>query len=68
MKLLRYGPEGYEKPGLLGADGTIRDLSGVVGDVAGATLSDEGLARLRAAQTPDEVLATLHELAQAAAV
>ena len=46
MKLLRYGPEGYEKPGLLDAGGTIRDLSGVVGDIAGATLSDEGLARI----------------------
>ena len=47
MKLLRYGPEGAEKPGMLEAGGTIRDLSGVVGDIAGATLSDEGLARLR---------------------
>ena len=46
MKLLRYGPEGYEKPGLLDEGGKIRDLSGVVGDIAGATLSDEGLARL----------------------
>ena len=47
MKLLRYGPMGAEKPGLLDADGTIRDLSGVVGDIGGATLSDEGLDRLR---------------------
>ncbi len=47
MKLVRYGAMGSEKPGLLDADGTIRDLSGVVGDIAGATLSDEGLARLR---------------------
>ncbi len=46
MKLLRYGPMGQEKPGLLDATGTIRDLSGVVGDIAGATLSDEGLERL----------------------
>ena len=46
MKQLRYGPEGYEKPGLLDEGGKIRDLSGVVGDIAGATLSDEGLARL----------------------
>jgi PTS system ascorbate-specific IIA component len=36
--------------------------------LAGVLADDEGLARLRAAQTPDEVLATLHELAQAAAV
>jgi 2-keto-4-pentenoate hydratase/2-oxohepta-3-ene-1,7-dioic acid hydratase in catechol pathway len=46
MKLLRYGSEGAEKPGLLAADGSIRDLSGVAGDIAGATLRDEGLARL----------------------
>jgi 2-keto-4-pentenoate hydratase/2-oxohepta-3-ene-1,7-dioic acid hydratase in catechol pathway len=47
MKLLRYGPIGMEKPGLLDTDGTIRDLSGVVGDIGGATLSDAGLERLR---------------------
>ena len=47
MKLLRHGPKGAEKPGLLDPDGTIRDLSGVVGDIGGATLSDEGLERLR---------------------
>ena len=46
MKLLRHGPAGSEKPGLLHADGTIRDLSGAVDDIAGAALSDEGLARL----------------------
>jgi 2-keto-4-pentenoate hydratase/2-oxohepta-3-ene-1,7-dioic acid hydratase in catechol pathway len=47
MKLLRYGPEGAEKPGLLDAGGTIRDLSGVVADIGGLTLSDAGLAQLR---------------------
>ena len=47
MKLLRFGPKGAEKPGMLDAGGTIRDLSGVVGDIGGATLSDEGLDRLR---------------------
>jgi 2-keto-4-pentenoate hydratase/2-oxohepta-3-ene-1,7-dioic acid hydratase in catechol pathway len=47
MKLLRYGPQGAEKPGLLDAGGKIRDLSGLVGDIGGATLSDEGLDRLR---------------------
>jgi 2-keto-4-pentenoate hydratase/2-oxohepta-3-ene-1,7-dioic acid hydratase in catechol pathway len=46
MKLLRYGPAGSEKPGLLDADGKIRDLSGTIGDVAGAALSDESLAKL----------------------
>jgi ureidoglycolate lyase len=48
MKLLRYGPEGQEKPGLLDADGQIRDLSSVVCDIAGDTLTDAGLAKLRA--------------------
>ena len=49
MKLLRHGERGQEKPGLLHDDGTIRDLSGVVPDIAGAVLSDEGLAAIRAA-------------------
>jgi 2-keto-4-pentenoate hydratase/2-oxohepta-3-ene-1,7-dioic acid hydratase in catechol pathway len=48
MKLLRFGPQGQEKPGLLDAQGRIRDLSGVVADIDGSILSDEGLARLRA--------------------
>jgi 2-keto-4-pentenoate hydratase/2-oxohepta-3-ene-1,7-dioic acid hydratase in catechol pathway len=48
MKLLRYGPAGQEKPGLLDAQGAIRDLSGTVPDIAGAVLSPEGLARLAA--------------------
>ncbi|WP_101340688.1 fumarylacetoacetate hydrolase family protein [Cereibacter azotoformans] len=47
MKLLRHGPAGAERPGLVWTDGTIRDLSGIVPDVAGDALSDEGLARLR---------------------
>jgi 2-keto-4-pentenoate hydratase/2-oxohepta-3-ene-1,7-dioic acid hydratase in catechol pathway len=51
MKLLRYGPQGAEKPGLLDRDGTIRDLSGLVGDIGGATLSDAGLERLRRLDT-----------------
>ena len=46
MKLLRYGATGAEKPGLLAADGTIRDLSDHVSDVAGDVLSTAGLARL----------------------
>jgi 2,4-diketo-3-deoxy-L-fuconate hydrolase len=48
MKLLRYGPRGAEKPGLLDDEGRIRDLSGVVDDIAGETLTPEGLQRLRA--------------------
>lgn len=47
MKLLRYGAPGAEKPGLLDQDGALRDLSGVISDVAGEALSDESLARLR---------------------
>jgi len=48
MKLLRYGPVGQEKPGLLDASNTLRDLSGVVADIHGDTLSDAALAKLRA--------------------
>ena len=48
MKLLRYGPKGQEKPGLLDAQGKIRDLSKVVGDIDGAALGDESVAKLRA--------------------
>ena len=48
MKLLRYGPKGQEKPGLLDADGRIRDLSGVVADITPAQLWGEGLEALKA--------------------
>ena len=48
MKLLRYGPVGQEKPGLLDAKGCVRDLSGVVPDVAGKVLLPAQLAALRA--------------------
>ena len=47
MKLLRYGAPGAEKPGLLDQNGALRDLSGVISDVAGEALSDESLAKLR---------------------
>ncbi len=47
MKLLRHGPRGAERPGILAADGTIRDLTGLVPDIGGAVLSDAGLAMLR---------------------
>ena len=48
MKLLRYGPVGQEKPGLLDSSNTLRDLSGVLSDIEGAQLGDAALARLRA--------------------
>jgi len=48
MKLLRYGPKGSEKPGLLDADGQIRDLSGYVADITGAQLSPASLKVLAA--------------------
>ncbi|MBP6797345.1 MAG: ureidoglycolate lyase [Luteimonas sp.] len=51
MKLLRYGPRGAEKPGLLDAQGVLRDLSAVVDDIAGDALAPEGLRRLRALDT-----------------
>jgi len=44
MKLLRYGPKGQEKPGIIDADGIVRDLSGLVDDIAGEVLTDQGLA------------------------
>jgi len=48
MKLLRYGPKGLEKPGLLDGEGRIRDLSGLVPDITPDLLHGEGLARLKA--------------------
>jgi len=48
MKLLRFGPSGQEKPGIIDADGNIRDLSGVVDDIAGDVLSEGGLAKIAA--------------------
>ncbi len=48
VKLVRYGPAGREKPGLVDADGGIRDLSGEVDDIAGDSLLPESMARLEA--------------------
>lgn len=47
MKLLRFGPKGAEKPGMLDAEGRIRDLSEHLGDITGGTLDEVHLARLR---------------------
>ena len=47
MKLLRYGPQGQEKPAILDAEGQVRDLSGHVADFAGAAVSLEALDAIR---------------------
>jgi 2,4-didehydro-3-deoxy-L-rhamnonate hydrolase len=47
MKLVRYGKVGKEKPGLVDADGKLRDLSGVVGDIDAAQLSTKALVKLK---------------------
>lgn len=49
MKLLRVGAKGAEKPALLAADGSYRDLSSIVPDLAGDALTPDGLAKIRAA-------------------
>ncbi|WP_263372789.1 fumarylacetoacetate hydrolase family protein [Granulicella aggregans] len=46
MKLLRYGNKGFERPGMLDEAGKLRDLSGVVPDIAGAVLSPDSLKKL----------------------
>lgn len=46
MKLFRHGPSGAEKPGLIDANGALRDLSGVVPDIAGAVLGRDSMRRL----------------------
>lgn len=47
MKLLRYGPKGQEKPGILDGNNLIRDLSGVVADIGGQAIDPASLAKLR---------------------
>ena len=47
MKLLRYGPQGREKPGLVDSQGDIRDLSAIVADVSGDALHPDSIDRLR---------------------
>jgi 2,4-diketo-3-deoxy-L-fuconate hydrolase len=47
MKLLRYGPSGHEKPGLIDAEGNIRDLSGIVSNIDSGVLAPKRLGHLR---------------------
>src|SRR5882757_2717830 len=49
MKLVRFGPQGREKPGIIDDKGRIRDLSKLVGDLAGEALSAKSLAKIRKA-------------------
>ena len=51
MKLVRYGNPGKEKPGLIDADGKLRDLSGVIKDIGPEQLSDAALDKLRRLKT-----------------
>ena len=48
MKLLRHGPKGHEKPGILDSKGQVRDLSALIPDITAATLAPAALAVLRA--------------------
>lgn len=51
MKLMRVGAPGAEKPAILAADGTIRDLSAHVSDIGGAAIGPEGLKKIEAIDT-----------------
>ena len=51
MKLVRYGRPGQEKPGLIDAEGRLRDLSGVIADITPDQLSDKALAKLAKLKT-----------------
>jgi 2-keto-4-pentenoate hydratase/2-oxohepta-3-ene-1,7-dioic acid hydratase in catechol pathway len=50
MKLVRFGPPGREKPGIIDKDGHIRNLSKVVPDITGETISPAGLAKIKKAK------------------
>jgi 2,4-didehydro-3-deoxy-L-rhamnonate hydrolase len=53
MKLVRYGQPGKEKPGLIDEAGKLRDLSGVIGDLAGEALSPKSLAKIAKLKSAD---------------
>ena len=61
MKLARFGDAGHEKPGIIGPDGLVRDLSGIVDDIGGAAVSPAGLERI-AALDPLELPAALADV------
>ncbi len=46
MKLLRFGPRGHEKPGIIDNNGGVRDLSAHIDDITGATINDVELAKI----------------------
>lgn len=69
MKLLRFGPKGQEKPGIIDADGNVRDLSGKVDDFAGEAVSLAAINAIRAIDidtlpvvTPDRIGACLADV------
>ncbi|MYM55975.1 fumarylacetoacetate hydrolase family protein [Thalassovita mangrovi] len=69
MKLLRFGPKGQEKPGIIDADGNVRDLSGKVDDFAGEAVSLAAIDAIRAIDidslpvvTPDRIGACLADV------
>ena len=51
MKLVRFGPAGREKPGIIDKNGKVRDLSKIVKDIDGDALSSAGLAKIKKANT-----------------
>ena len=61
MKLVRFGPAGQEKPGIVDGSGRVRDLSGTVPDIDGTTLGRAELDRLRAIDPESLPLAPAEE-------
>jgi 2-keto-4-pentenoate hydratase/2-oxohepta-3-ene-1,7-dioic acid hydratase in catechol pathway len=53
MKLLRFGPKGREKPGIVDKQGVVRDLSRVVSDITPETLADGAIAKIKKVKAED---------------